>query len=73
LNQNKDADKLIIGVARFIVGGLFVIKLGVLFVIDKNGGIKEGCSSGHKLNITDRLIDRFKSVGNFISKNDLSL
>ena len=52
----------------------------VLFVVEKNGGRirneggrDEGCSSGHKLNITDRLIDRFKSVGNFISKNDLSL
>jgi hypothetical protein len=73
LNQNKDADKLIIGVARFIVGGLFVIKLGVLFVIDKNGGgIKEGCSSGHKLNITGGFADGFQSVNNSISKNNTS-
>ena len=72
MNQNKDADKLIIGVARFIVGGLFVIKLGVLFVIDKNGGIKEGCSSGHKLNITCGFADGFQSVNNSISKNNTS-
>jgi len=51
----------------------------VLFVAEKNGGKirneggrDEGCSLGHKLNITDRLIDGFKSVGNFICKIEFS-
>jgi hypothetical protein len=52
----------------------------VLFVVEKNRGRirnergrDNGCSSGHKLNIIDRLTDGFKSVSNFIYKNDLSL
>ena len=52
----------------------------MLFVVEKNrgrirneGGRDEGCLSGHKLNITDRLTDEFKSVSNFICKSYLSL
>jgi hypothetical protein len=66
-----DVDKLSVEVV--VVGG-------VLFVVEKNrgrirneGGRDNGCSSGHKLNIIDRLTDGFKSVSNFIYKNDLSL
>jgi len=75
LNQNRDADKLSVGVAKFVVEVWFVIKLvGVLFVAEKNKGRRrnEVRSSGHKSNITNEFIDEFKSVGNLICKNDTS-
>jgi len=67
LNRNKDADKLSVEVAGFVVEGWFVIKLeGVLFVAEKNkgrrgnrGGKEEGLLGDHKLNIIDGFIDRF--------------
>jgi hypothetical protein len=63
-----DANKSSVVVAEFIVGGRFVMKLEgvVLFVAEKNerrrinwGERKEGCLSGHKLNITDGFTDEF--------------
>jgi hypothetical protein len=62
LNQNRDADKLSVGVDGFVVEGWFVIKLWgfVMFVAEKNRGRirnkrgrEEGHLSGHKSNITD--------------------
>ena len=67
MNRNKDADKLSVGVAGFVVEGWFVIKLeGVLFFAETNrgrrgnkGGKEDGLLAGHKLNIIDGFIDGF--------------
>jgi hypothetical protein len=63
LNQNIDADKICVVVARFVVGGCVVLRLGGLFVVKQKcirkkekWGEWRGGSSGHKLNIIDRII-----------------
>ena len=84
MNQNKDADKLSVGVTEFVVGSWFVIKLRgiVLIVVEKNRwrrrnerGRKECCSSCHKLNITDGFTNGFnrwfKFIDSFVCKNDI--
>jgi len=71
LNQNRDADKLSVGVARFVIESWFVIKLkGMMFISEKNkgrkrneGGREDDPLLGHKLNIiTDLLMNLNVSV-----------
>jgi len=69
LNQNKEVDRLSVGVAGFMVIGVwFVIKWrgGLQLFADKNRGRRnnegegEGdCSLDYKFNITDRFTNRY--------------
>ena len=78
--QNLDSNKQSIGATKFVIGGWFVIKLGVCAICcrenegrRKNGEREVGRLSSHKLNITYKFNDEFKSVSNFVCKNNRSL